>query len=71
MAQRYEYKVETIRSTMVGERIDSGGVENLLNDRAGDGWQLKSLTATQVKGRLGPGGTEGLLAVFERPTAAS
>ena len=54
---------------MVGDKIDSGAVEDLLNDRAGDGWQLKSLTATQVKGRIGPGGTEGLLAVFERPVA--
>lgn len=67
MAQRYEYKVETLRSSMVGDKMDSGGVESLLNDRAQDGWQLKSLTATQVKGRIGPGGTEGLMAVFERP----
>ena len=49
--------------------MDSGGVEKLLNERAQEGWQLKSLTATQVKGRVGPGGTEGLLAVFERPLA--
>ena len=67
MAQRYEFKVETIRSSMVGEKMDSGAVEDALNDRARDGWQLKSLTATLVKGRIGPGGTEGLLAVFERP----
>ena len=70
MAQRYEYKVETIRSSLVGEKIDSGGLEKELNEQAGDGWQLKSLTATQVKGRIGPGGTEGLLAVFERPIGA-
>jgi hypothetical protein len=65
--QRYEYQVEILRSSMVGDKMDSGAVEELLNDRARDGWQLKSLTATQVKGRIGPGGTEGLLAVFERP----
>jgi len=69
VTQRFEYKVETLRASMVGDKIDSGAVEDLLNDRAGDGWQLKSLTATQVKGRIGPGGTEGLLAVFERPVA--
>ena len=68
--QRYEYKAETIRSSLVGDKMDSGGVEELLNDRAREGWQLKSLTATQVKGRIGPGGTEGLLAIFERPVAA-
>jgi hypothetical protein len=67
--QRYEYKVEGIRSSLVGDKIDGDAVQDTLNDRARDGWQLKSLTATQVKGRLGPGGTEGLLAVFERPTA--
>ena len=67
MTQRYEYKVETIRSSMVGDKMDSESVEESLNDQAREGWQLKSLTATQVKGRIGPGGTEGLLAVFERP----
>lgn len=71
MAQRYEYNVETIRSSMVGDKMDSGAVEKRLNDRARDGWQLKSLIATQVKGRVGPGGTEGLLAVFERPIEAA
>lgn len=70
MAQRFEYKAETVRSSMVGDKMDSGGVEKLLNEQAREGWQLKSLTATQVKGRVGPGGTEGLLAVFERPVAA-
>lgn len=67
MAQRFEYKVEIIRSSLVGEKIDSGGLEDLLNDRAREGWQLRNLTGAQVKGRIGPGATEGLLAVFERP----
>ena len=70
MPARFEYRVETIRSSLMGDKVDSGGVEKLLNERAREGWQLKSLTATQVKGRIGPGGTEGLLAVFERPLAA-
>lgn len=68
MPARFQYKVETVRSSMVGDKIDSGNLEDLLNERAEEGWQLKSLTETQVKGRIGPGGTEGLLAVFERPT---
>ena len=67
MTQRFEYKVETIRSSLVGDKIDKDGLQDLLNERASEGWQLKSLTETQVKGRIGPGGTEGLLAVFERP----
>ena len=69
MVQRYEYKVESIRSTIVGDKIDAGGVEDRLNALAREGWQLRSLTVAQVKGRIGPGGTEGLLAVFERPAA--
>jgi len=67
MTQRFEYKAETIRSSLMGDKMDEGSVEKLLNERAEEGWQLKSLTATTVKGRIGPGGTEGLLAVFERP----
>ena len=37
-------------------------IEKMLNELAREGWQLKSLTATQVKGRIGPGATEGLFA---------
>jgi hypothetical protein len=70
MTQRYEYKVETIRSSLVGDKMKSDDVEDKLNDMAKDGWQLKSLTETTVKGRVGPGGTEGLIAVFERPVGA-
>jgi hypothetical protein len=69
MAQRFEYKVDTIRSSLVGDKIDGDDLEDKLNDRARDGWQLKTLAETTVEGRIGPGGTEGLLAVFERPVA--
>jgi hypothetical protein len=66
MSQRFEYTAETIRSSLMGDKMDHGDIEKLLNERAHEGWQLKSLTATTVKGRIGPGGTEGLLAVFGR-----
>ena len=62
----YEYKVDTVRSSLVGDKMDSGSLEDLLNERAAAGWQLKSVVDTTVKGRVGPGGTEGLLVVFER-----
>jgi hypothetical protein len=65
----FEYKVETVRASLVGDKMDSGGVEKLLNQRGAEGWQLKSVTSTTVKGRMGPGGTEGLLIVFERQRA--
>ncbi len=67
MEQRYEYKVISIREGLIGDAVNPGKVEDALNDQARDGWQLKTLTAADVKGRLGPGATEGLLAVFERP----
>ncbi len=65
--RRFEYKAETIRSKLIGDKMDGSQVEQLLNQRAGDGWQLRSITETEVKGRVGPGGTMGLLLVFERP----
>ena len=34
---------------------------------ARSGWTLKTITAVDVKGRIGPGGVEGVLVVFERP----
>ena len=68
--QRFEYRVETARASLVGDKMDSGDLEKMLNERAAEGWQLKSLTETKVKGRIGPGGTEGLIAVFERPFSA-
>ncbi len=67
MAQRYEYLVVEIREGMIGGKMSGDKVEKVLNDKAGNGWQLKTLTAVEVRGRVGPGGTEGLLATFERP----
>jgi hypothetical protein len=37
VTQRYEYKVETIRSSMAGDKMESGAVEKSLNDSAGAG----------------------------------
>ncbi len=69
MEQRYEYLVVEIRETMMGDRMSGDKVQDVLNDKAQDGWQLRTLTAGEVRGRVGPGGTEGLLATFERPYA--
>lgn len=65
--QRYEYSVVEIREGLVGGKMSGGKVEKVLNDHAREGWQLKALTSVTVKGRIGPGGTDGLLATFERP----
>lgn len=62
----YAYKVVEIREGMIGGKMSGDKLEKLLNDHAAKGWQLKSITSTSVKGRLGPGGVEGLLITFER-----
>ena len=67
MAGRYEYKVEEIREGMIGGKMSGDKLEKALNEQAREGWQLKAITATEVKGRVGPGGVEGLLVTFERP----
>ena len=67
MTQRFEYLVITIREGIIGDAVKPGKVQDAHNDKAKDGWQLKTLTAADVRGRIGPGATEGLLATFERP----
>lgn len=66
MASRYEYKVVELREGMIGGKMSGGKLEKVLNEQAREGWQLKAVTAAEVKGRLGPGGTEGVLVTFER-----
>ncbi|UOZ11033.1 MULTISPECIES: DUF4177 domain-containing protein [unclassified Amycolatopsis] len=65
--QRYAYKVVEVREKLLGGKMSGDKLEKLLNDHAGDGWQLKAITSAEVKGRVGPGGVEGLLVTFERP----
>jgi hypothetical protein len=62
----YQYKVAELREKMIGGKMSGGKLENLLNEHASQGWQLKAITAVEVKGRVGPGGVEGLLVTFER-----
>jgi hypothetical protein len=65
----YAYKVVEVREKMMGGKMSGEKLERLLNDHAREGWQLKAITATEVKGRIGPGGVEGLLVTFERSGA--
>jgi hypothetical protein len=63
---RYEYKVVQIREGLMGGKMSPDKLEKVLNEWAGQGWQVKAITTADVKGRVGPGGTEGLLVTFER-----
>ena len=62
----YEYKVEQLREGMIGGKMSGDKLEKVLNENAKQGWQLKAITAVDVKGRVGPGGVEGVLVTFER-----
>jgi len=62
----YEYKVVEMRSKMFGGAISGDKLQTLLNEHGSQGWQLKSVSAVDVKGRIGPGGSDGLLVTFER-----
>ncbi|WP_068401214.1 DUF4177 domain-containing protein [Kribbia dieselivorans] len=65
--QRFEYKVVQVREGLIGGKMSAGKLENVLNDHAREGWQMKSMTSLDVKGRIGPGSVEGVMLTFERP----
>ena len=62
----FTYKVVEVREKMIGGKMSGDKLESLLNDHAKQGWRLKAITAVEVKGRVGPGGVDGLLVTFER-----
>jgi hypothetical protein len=64
---RYEYKVVQLREGLIGGKMSADKLEKVLNEWASQGWQVKAITSAEVKGRVGPGGTEGVLVTFERP----
>ena len=63
----YTYKVVEVRERMLGGKISGEKIEKILNEHASQGWRLRGITSADVKGRVGPGGVEGLLITFERP----
>jgi hypothetical protein len=69
VAQRYEYRVVELREGLLGGKMSGDKLEKVLNERAREGWQLKAITSVEVKGRIGPGGVEGVLVTLERVIA--
>lgn len=69
MASSFEYKVVELREGMIGGKMSGDKLEKVLNEHGKRGWQLKAMTSVEVKGRMGPGGVDGLLVTFERPTS--
>ncbi len=68
MAGYYEYRVVELREGLIGGKMSGDKLEKVLNQHAREGWQLKAITSVEVKGRIGPGGVEGVLVTLERPT---
>lgn len=62
----YEYKCVELRSKMFGGALSGEKLEKILNEHARQGWRFKTMSAVDVKGRIGPGGTDWLLITFER-----
>jgi Domain of unknown function (DUF4177) len=52
---------------MIGGKMSGDKLKSVLNQQAAQGWQLKAITSVEVKGRVGPGGVEGLLVTCELP----
>ena len=69
MTERYEYKVVELREKLLGGKMSGSKLEGILNEHAAQGWRLKAITAAEVKGRIGPGGVDGILVTFERRSA--
>lgn len=67
--QRFEYRVLQLRESLIGGKLSADKLEEILNDEARKGWALKAITSAEIKGRIGPGGVEGLLVTFERAVA--
>ncbi|RYU12919.1 DUF4177 domain-containing protein [Nocardioides iriomotensis] len=64
----YAYKVVELREKLMGGKLSGEKLERVLNEHAAGGWQLRAITAADIKGRVGPGSVEGLLVTFERQT---
>jgi hypothetical protein len=66
MTEQFEYKVVELREKLLGGKMSGAKLEGLLNEHAAQGWQLKAITTAEIKGRIGPGGVDGILITFER-----
>jgi hypothetical protein len=62
-----QYKVVELREGLMGGKMSGDKLEKILNEHGSKGWFLKSITSVEVKGRLGPGGVDGILVTFEKP----
>jgi len=65
-SRHYECKVVELREGLLGGKLSGSKLEDVLNDHAQDGRQLRALTSVEIKGRVGPGAVDGVLVTLER-----
>ncbi|GIW85019.1 MAG: hypothetical protein KatS3mg107_0679 [Gemmataceae bacterium] len=61
---RYEYKILTFypRGLLLGSKVDTNQMEQVLNEWAGEGWRVLSIFTTQQH----YGGTRQVVVILER-----
>jgi hypothetical protein len=70
--QAAEYRVDIVRENMIGDAGSEEYVQLVLNDRAADGWRLRSAMETDVSSQVTRSGSvRGLTLVFEREVASA
>ena len=62
----FEYAVVPVHQTVFTEKVKTAGLQDLLNQWAYSGWHVRSVTQTNIEGRIGPSGKTGLIIIFER-----
>jgi hypothetical protein len=63
---QYEDRVVELREGLIGGKMSGEKLEKVFNEQAAEDRRLRAITAVEVKGRVGPGGVEGVLVTFER-----
>jgi hypothetical protein len=63
---KWEYRVVELREGIFGSKQSGSKLQDALNEYGRQGWRVVSIVKADIKGRIGPGGTEGLLVTFER-----
>ena len=61
-----EYLVVEVKDSLFRGKQSAETLQGILNQHAQYGWKYKSMTTTDLKGRMGVGSTDGILITFER-----
>lgn len=62
------YKVLELREKLIGGKMSGDKLEKILNEHGAQGWQLKAVTALEVKGELVLEASKGSLSPSKGPS---